>query len=99
MTHDSYIKRIAIFGSTGSIGMQALDVIKLILINFLLRFLLRTKITILLVRAGITIQSKHCSVIVDETKYAEVKDALASTDIKVFAGEKVIGGSRSYGLL
>ena len=27
MTHDSYKKRIAIFGSTGSIGMQALEVI------------------------------------------------------------------------
>ena len=29
-------------------------------------------------------------VIVDESKYAEVKDALASTDIKVFAGEKAL---------
>ena len=28
MTNDSYIKRIAIFGSTGSIGTQALDVIE-----------------------------------------------------------------------
>ena len=40
--------------------------------------------------------SRHCNSIpiswslADETKYAEVKEALASTDIKVFAGEKAL---------
>jgi 1-deoxy-D-xylulose-5-phosphate reductoisomerase len=32
----------------------------------------------------------HCVVVVDETKYSKVKEALSSTDVKVFAGEKAL---------
>ena len=89
MTHDSYIKRIAIFGSTGSIGMQALDVIKANPDKFSVEILTAHKNHDVLVRQALQF-NPNIVVIVDETKYAEVKDALASTDIKVFAGEKAL---------
>src|SRR5580765_5011756 len=89
MTHDSHIKRIAIFGSTGSIGMQALDVIKANPDKFSVEILTAHKNHDVLVRQALQF-NPNIVVIVDETKYAEVKDALASTDIKVFAGEKAL---------
>src|SRR6478672_7802324 len=89
MTTDSYIKRIAIFGSTGSIGIQALDVIKANPDKFSVEILTAHKNHDVLVRQALQF-NPNIVVIVDETKYAEVKDALASTDIKVFAGEKAL---------
>src|SRR4030095_8153410 len=89
MTTDSYIKRIAIFGSTGSIGIQALDVIKANPDKFSVEILTAHKNYDLLVRHGLEF-NPNIVVIVDESKYAEVKDALASTDTKVFAGEKAL---------
>src|SRR6476469_3549022 len=89
MTHDSHIKRIAIFGSTGSIGMQALDIIKANPDKFSVEILTAHKNHDVLVRQALQF-NPNIVVIVDESKYAEVKDALASTDIKVFAGEKAL---------
>src|SRR6478736_3413827 len=89
MTHDSHIKRIAIFGSTGSIGMQALDVIKANPDKFSVEILTAHKNHDVLVRQALQF-NPNIVVIVDETKYAEVKDALASTDVKVFSGEKAL---------
>src|SRR3954469_4969473 len=86
MSTDSYIKRIAIFGSTGSIGMQALDVIRAHPDKFSVEILTAHKNHDVLVRQALQF-NPNIVVIVDETRYAEVKDALASTDIKVFAGE------------
>jgi 1-deoxy-D-xylulose-5-phosphate reductoisomerase len=89
MMTDSHIKRIAIFGSTGSIGMQALDVIKAHSDKFCVEVLTAHKNYDLLVRQALEF-NPNIVVIVDETKYEEVKDALRSTDIKVFAGEKAL---------
>src|SRR5678816_2221746 len=89
MTTDAYIKRIAIFGSTGSIGIQALEVIKANHDKFSVDVLTAHKNHDVLVRQALEF-NPNIVVIVDESKYAEVKDALASTDIKVFAGEKAL---------
>src|SRR6478672_3538114 len=89
MMTDSHIKRIAIFGSTGSIGIQALDVIKAHPDKFCAEVLTAHKNYDLLVRQALEF-NPNIVVIVDETKYEEVKDALGSTDVKVFAGEKAL---------
>ena len=87
MTTDSYIKRIAIFGSTGSIGVQALEVIEANPDKFSVEILTAYNNHELL-----TEQALKCNpnivVIGDDKKYLQVKEALAATDIKVFAGEK-----------
>src|SRR5215469_1563892 len=87
MTSGSHIKRIAIFGSTGSIGVQALEVIESNPDKFSVEILTAHKNHDLLIRQSLRFKP-NIVVISDHSKYAEVKDALASTDIKVFAGEK-----------
>ena len=89
MTTDSHIKRIGIFGSTGSIGIQALDVIKANPDKFSVEVLTAHKSHDVLVRQALEF-NPNIVVIGDESKYGEVKDALAPTDIKVFAGEKAL---------
>lgn len=87
MTSDSHIKRIAIFGSTGSIGVQALEVIEANPDKFSVEILTAHKNHDLLIRQALR-SKPNMIVISDQSKYAEVKDALSSTDIKIFAGEK-----------
>ncbi|MER3471550.1 MAG: 1-deoxy-D-xylulose-5-phosphate reductoisomerase [Chitinophagaceae bacterium] len=82
-------KRIAIFGSTGSIGTQALDVIDANRDKFSVEVLTGNGNDELLVEQALKFQP-NIVVINDETKYAKVKEALSSTDIKVFAGEKAL---------
>jgi 1-deoxy-D-xylulose-5-phosphate reductoisomerase len=82
-------KRIAIFGSTGSIGTQALDVIAAHPELFTAEILTAQNNADLLVQQALQF-NPNCVVIGDEKKYQQVKDALANTDIKVFAGEKAI---------
>ena len=82
-------KRIAIFGSTGSIGTQALEVIRTH------KDLLEAEILTAQTNAELLIKQAleflpNAVVIGDETKYEQVKTALASTDIKVFAGENAL---------
>ena len=81
------MKRIAIFGSTGSIGTQALDVIRANPTLFEVEILTAHTNDELLVAQAKEFKP-NAVVIVDEKKYAKVKDALASTDVKVFTGEK-----------
>jgi 1-deoxy-D-xylulose-5-phosphate reductoisomerase len=83
------IKRIAIFGSTGSIGTQALDVIASNPDRFSAEILTAHNNDELLVQQALQF-NPHVVVIVDEKKYLKVKEALASTDVKVFAGEKAL---------
>jgi 1-deoxy-D-xylulose-5-phosphate reductoisomerase len=83
------IKRIAIFGSTGSIGTQALDVIGAHPDRFSVEVLTAHHNDELLVQQALRF-NPNIVVIVDEKKYPSVKEALASTDIKVFAGEKAL---------
>ena len=83
------IKRIAIFGSTGSIGTQALEVIEANPDKFSVDVLTCNGNADLLIQQAIRYQP-NIVVISDETKYIKVKDALANTDVKVFAGEKAL---------
>ncbi|NOT52249.1 MAG: 1-deoxy-D-xylulose-5-phosphate reductoisomerase [Chitinophagaceae bacterium] len=81
------IKRIAIFGSTGSIGTQALDVIAANPDKFSAEVLTAHSNDELLIQQALKF-NPNVVVIGDESRYAKVKQALASTDVKVFAGEK-----------
>jgi 1-deoxy-D-xylulose-5-phosphate reductoisomerase len=81
------MKRIAIFGSTGSIGTQALDVIRANPHLFEVEILTAHTNDELLIAQAKEFKP-NAVVIVDEKKYQKVKEALASTDVKVFTGEK-----------
>ncbi|HEY1021874.1 MAG TPA: 1-deoxy-D-xylulose-5-phosphate reductoisomerase, partial [Flavisolibacter sp.] len=83
------VKRIAIFGSTGSIGTQALDVIDKNKDKFSVEVLTAHGNDALLIQQALTYQP-NIVVISNEQKYTRVKEALANTDIKVFAGEKAL---------
>ena len=89
MTHEHNIKRIAIFGSTGSIGTQALEVIGANPDKFSVEILTAQNNDELLVQQALK-YNPNVLVIGDDKKYAKVKEALASTNIKVFAGEKAL---------
>ena len=89
MISDPNIKRIAIFGSTGSIGCQALEVIEANADKFSVEVLTAHHNHELLTEQALKF-NPNIVVIVDETKYHSVKNALASTNIKVFAGEKAL---------
>ena len=82
-------KRIALFGSTGSIGTQTLEVIAANPDQFSVEVLTGNGNDDLLVQQALMFKP-NIVVITDETKYSNVKEALFSTDIKVFAGEKAL---------
>jgi 1-deoxy-D-xylulose-5-phosphate reductoisomerase len=86
---ESLKKRIAIFGSTGSIGTQALEVIDahpdLLEVEILTA---QTNDKLLIEQA---LKYKPNAVVIgDEKKYEAVKNALDPKDIKVFAGENAL---------
>jgi 1-deoxy-D-xylulose-5-phosphate reductoisomerase len=83
------IKRIAIFGSTGSIGTQALDVIAANPDKFSAEILTAQHNDELLVKQALQF-NPNVVVIGNEKKYQKVKEALSSTDVKVFTGEKAL---------
>lgn len=83
------IKRIAVFGSTGSIGTQALEVISQNPDKFSAEVLTCNSNDDLLIEQAIKHQP-NIVVVGDEQKYLKVKDALAHTDVKVFAGEDAL---------
>jgi 1-deoxy-D-xylulose-5-phosphate reductoisomerase len=89
MSSDTVKKRIALFGSTGSIGTQALDVIAGNPDRFSAEVLTAQHNDELLVQQALQF-NPNVVVIGDEKKYTKVKEALASTDVKVFAGEKAL---------
>ena len=80
-------KRIAILGSTGSIGTQALNVIRRHRDLFEVEVLCAGSNADLLVRQAVEFQP-NAVVIADKGKYSQVSEALADKDIKVFAGEE-----------
>ncbi|MCA6470035.1 MAG: 1-deoxy-D-xylulose-5-phosphate reductoisomerase [Chitinophagaceae bacterium] len=82
-------KRIAIFGSTGSIGTQALDVIAANPDLFSAEVLTAMTNHTLLIEQAIRFEPAVV-VIGEETKYHLVKEALAGKDIKVFCGEQAL---------
>ena len=83
------MKHIAILGSTGSIGTQALQVVREQKEHFEVELLVAGKNAELLIAQAKEF-SPNAVVIGDETRYAEVKAALDLLDIKVFAGAKAI---------
>lgn len=83
------IRRIALFGSTGSIGTQALNVIESNPDKFSAEVLTAQTNDDLLIQQALQF-NPNIVVIGDESKYQKVKEALASTDIKVFCGEKAL---------
>jgi 1-deoxy-D-xylulose-5-phosphate reductoisomerase len=78
-------KKIAIFGSTGSIGTQALEVIRANDKLFEVDILTAQNNDELLIKQALEF-NPNAVVIGDERRYEKVKSALSSTDIKVFAG-------------
>ena len=82
-------RRIAILGSTGSIGRQALDVIRQHRDLFEVELLTANNSSDLLVQQAIEFDA-NCVVICNEDRYREVADALQPHYIKVFAGMKSV---------
>ena len=83
-------RRIAILGSTGSIGTQALDVISRHQDLFQVEMLSAGSNAALLIQQARQF-NPNAVVICDKDKYKEVKDALEPLDIKVFAGVESAG--------
>ncbi|WP_339815819.1 1-deoxy-D-xylulose-5-phosphate reductoisomerase [uncultured Imperialibacter sp.] len=85
MTQERPKKRVAILGSTGSIGVQSLDVIKRHPEAFEVEVLTAQNNADLLIRQALEFVP-NAVVIGNETLYQQVADALLPKDIKVFAG-------------
>ncbi len=83
------MKRIAILGSTGSIGTQALNVIRRHPDIFMVEVLCAGRNADLLIQQALEFQPNAVA-IADESQYTQVKEALWDHDIKVFAGESSI---------
>jgi 1-deoxy-D-xylulose-5-phosphate reductoisomerase len=82
-------KKIAILGSTGSIGTQALEIAREQKDKIEIEVLTANSNADLLITQAREFNPSHV-VIADENKYTIVKEALADMDIKVFAGSKSI---------
>lgn len=94
-------RRIAIYGSTGSIGTQALQVIASHPDLFSLEVITANTNANLLIEQAIQFQP-NVVVIADESSYEKVKNALAHHPIKVYAGEKAlieVAASDTYDVL
>ena len=85
----SSIKNIAILGSTGSIGTQALEVITANPTLFVVSVLTaRSNVDLLISQA---LQFKPKAVVIgDESKYVQLKEALSHTQIEVKAGDEAL---------
>ncbi|MFA6259905.1 MAG: 1-deoxy-D-xylulose-5-phosphate reductoisomerase [Bacteroidia bacterium] len=83
------VKKIAILGSTGSIGTQALEIARANRESISIELLTANSNAALLIKQAIEFNPTHV-VIADESKYTEVNDALKGKDIKVYAGNKSI---------
>jgi len=82
-------KHIAILGSTGSIGSQALEVIEKNPGLFSLEVITAGSNASLLIRQAIKHRPNHV-VIADERKYQDVSEALSGYPIKVYAGREAL---------
>jgi 1-deoxy-D-xylulose-5-phosphate reductoisomerase len=83
------MKRIAILGSTGSIGTQALNVIRRHRDLFCAEVLCAGSNADLLITQAREFEPNAVA-IADESRYTYVRDALGNTDIKVYAGTDAI---------
>jgi len=89
------IKNIAILGSTGSIGTQALDVIRANPAKFRVQLLTAQNNAGLLIAQALEFKPKAV-VIGNETHYGRVNDALQAHGIKVYTGEYPVEGIVGY---
>jgi 1-deoxy-D-xylulose-5-phosphate reductoisomerase len=78
------IKRIAILGSTGSIGQQTLDIVRAHTDKLQVEVLTAQNNADLLIEQALAFEPN--AVVVGEEKYAYVKEALQKHDIKVYTG-------------
>jgi 1-deoxy-D-xylulose-5-phosphate reductoisomerase len=83
------MKRLAILGSTGSIGTQALEVVAAHPDLFEVEILSAHSNTTLLIEQAKKFKP-NAVVITDETKYEVVKNTLASMPVKVFSGASAL---------
>jgi 1-deoxy-D-xylulose-5-phosphate reductoisomerase len=91
-------KRIAILGSTGSIGTQALEVCRFHPDRFVPEVLTASENDQLLIAQALEF-NPNAVVIGNESKYQNVKEALSATDIKVYAGEDAIAQVTEMGTI
>ncbi|GGE42200.1 1-deoxy-D-xylulose 5-phosphate reductoisomerase [Pedobacter psychrotolerans] len=89
------MKYITILGSTGSIGTQALEVVRDNPSIFKVSVLSALKNSALLIQQAKEFRPEVV-VICDESQYQTVKDALSSLNIKVLAGEESLSEVASY---
>ena len=89
MPGEQYKKRVAIFGSTGSVGRQALEVIAANKERFSVEVLTAQSNEDLLIKQAIEF-SPHIVIIGEERKYPKVREALANKPVKVFTGEQAL---------
>lgn len=80
---------LALLGSTGSIGMQTLDVVRENPDRFEVRTLTAHRNWELLAEQAREFDA-DAVVIADETLYTKLRDALADTDVKVYAGQDAV---------
>lgn len=86
---EHHLKRIALLGSTGSIGRQTLEVVRAHPEEFQIEVLTAQNNVQLL---GAQAREFHPNAVVigNENGYAELKELLRDTDVKVYAGENAI---------
>ncbi|HTS45685.1 MAG TPA: 1-deoxy-D-xylulose-5-phosphate reductoisomerase [Puia sp.] len=89
MSNDQYKKRVAVFGSTGSVGKQALEVIASNPDKFSVEILTAQTNDDLLIKQALAFKP-DIVVIGEEKKYNKVNEALSSKQIKVFTGKKAL---------
>ena len=82
-------KGIAILGSTGSIGTQALEVVDAFSDRFNLQVITANKNADLLIKQALYFKP-NAVVIVDDSLYEKVKEALSDHEIHVYAGEDAL---------
>ncbi|MBS4012721.1 MAG: 1-deoxy-D-xylulose-5-phosphate reductoisomerase [Bacteroidetes bacterium] len=81
------LRKIAILGSTGSIGRQALEVIKNNQDKFEIEILTAQNNVDLLIKQAIEF-NPNAVVIGNKAHYSKLKESLSNTDIKIFAGDE-----------
>jgi 1-deoxy-D-xylulose-5-phosphate reductoisomerase len=86
---DQRIKKIALLGSTGSIGTQTLEVIEKHSEKFEIEVLTANNNADLLIKQAIKYKPNHI-VIRNEEKYSYVSEALSGYPVKVYAGEAAL---------
>ena len=83
------MKKITILGSTGSIGCQTLDIIAEYPDRFAAHTLIAGHNAALLASQAIKAKAR-VAIVADESRYGELRDALAGTDIEALSGREAI---------